>query len=92
MERSKVYEAIDSERAYQIQTSQDEDRPDILREDFNLSNGILAMEKILKDARDVWYKDHPGQSYQPTMDLLRKVTGIGVYLGEKYGMPERKSS
>ena len=89
MERSKVYKAIDTERDYQDFHDKNEDRPDMI-EDFNMGTAMQALNVLLRKAGDVWYTESPENNYEGTMEMLRKISGVCVKMGEKYGMPERK--
>lgn len=86
MIRYEVYSAIDSEREYQNAQSSREDRPDMV-EDLSFPGMLLAMEHCLNTARATWYYD--AEPYQETMHLVRKIAGLAVKAGEKYGMPKR---
>jgi hypothetical protein len=89
MKRKEVYKAIDTEREYQQRETDDIFRVDMI-EEFNISTALLAMDVILEEAKFEWYHDNPKDKYQKTMDLLRKIAGMSVQMGEKYGMPDRK--
>lgn len=86
MTRADVYTAIDTERAYQDAMTERSDRPDMVA-NMPLSSILLAMERLLHDARNKWYSD--SEPYSETMHLVRKVAGLAVKAGEKYGMPNR---
>jgi len=88
MDRKEVYYAIDTERVYQDNETANPDRLDMV-EDFNLGQSILAMEHLLAEARRIWYNDNPKDKFQDTMNMIRKVCGVCVKMGEKYGMPIR---
>jgi hypothetical protein len=88
MERKEVYKSIDSEREYQ--DSQTKNKDPRMVEDYAISHAILNIEKFVSEARDKWYSDSPENNYQNTMELLRKIAGVSVRMGEKYGMPERE--
>ena len=86
MKRADVYRAIDSERDYQDAMTERVDRPDMVA-DMPLSSILLAMERLLHDARYQWYSN--SDPYEETMHLVRKVAGLTVKAGEQYGMPNR---
>ena len=88
MKRKNVYKAIDTERAYQEEMTNSSDRPDMISE-FNISTALLAMDVTMDKAKEIWYNDNPIDKYQDTMELLRKIAGMAVQMGEKYGMPNR---
>ena len=85
--RQEVYHAIDTERIYQIEATEDVTRPDMV-EPFGIGQGLLAIDAIVEQAKQIWYKDYP--PYKKTMNHLRKVAGVCVKMGEQFGMPERK--
>lgn len=88
--RSRAYEAVDSERAYQEAGKGNSAHPDGRHGAPNtLTPGeyILCMEKCLQDARDVWYKPEGGLK---CLDFIRKVTGLGVAAMEHHGAPKRE--
>lgn len=86
MERSEVYKAIDTERDYQEAGLKKEDSHIV--EEFDIAHGLNAIQYNLDKAREIWYNGHA--PHEETMDMLRKIAGICVNLGEKKGMPERK--
>ncbi len=88
MDRNTVYLAIDSERQYQQKETANSERPEMV-DDFAIGQAILAMEYLLTQARAVWYTDNPQENFQRTMHRIRKVAGVAVQMGEKYGMPDR---
>ena len=86
IDRSEVYKAIDSERAYQSATwpgiDADPDNPHTIGED------ILLMEEYVKRAREEWTKvaDSPDME---ALHMIRKVAGIAVRCMENHGAPYR---
>lgn len=88
MEQSKVLQALISERTYQDEQSANVDAPHMI-EDFTIAHGIAAMEYNLQQARDVWYSSAP--NYSMPMEFVRKIGGIAVKLGERYGMNPREN-
>lgn len=85
-ERAKVYGAINSEREYQDAMTASSARPDMI-EDFHVGDGLSAIEHLVGEARREWYKG--AAPHGPAMDLLRKVAGVIVKLGETYRLPYR---
>jgi hypothetical protein len=85
-ERSEVYAAIDSERAYQDaqqgNAKRHEGQPPMTPGEY-----ILCMEKCLHDAREAWYKPDGGTACLP---FIRKVTALGVGAMELHGAPRRE--
>jgi hypothetical protein len=86
-ERASTYAAINSERDYQDAMTSRTDRPDMI-DPMPLPAILLAMEKCLLDARTRWYSD--AAPYQDTMQHVRKIAGLAVKAGERYGMPPRE--
>lgn len=86
MERLKVYQAIDSERNYQDRMEAQGDTHVV--SDFPLAAGIAAMEELILNVRREWY--YGKDPYKNAMDHVRKIAGVCVKMGEKYGMEERK--
>lgn len=86
--RDDVYAAIDTERDFQDKETAKSSRPDMI-DDFDISAGLSAMKVNLDKAFDIWY--HDSEPYADTMDILRKIAGICVKMGERYGMPYRES-
>lgn len=89
MERNDVYKSLDSERDYQERETKNPDRPDMI-EEFNMGTAMQAMNVLLRKAGDVWYTESPENNYEGTMNILRKIGGVIVQMGEKHGLPERK--
>jgi len=85
MNRDKVYKAIDTELDY-VQ-GQEEVKESHVVEDFPLAAGMEAIRYNLDKANKEWYVEQA--PYPNAMKYLRKVAGICVQMGIKYGMPER---
>lgn len=87
MDRSKVYEALDSERAYQM---------DRWNEHTTTSGGhhsleewLLYMRKYMEKAEAV-LTEKPRQVANPeATEILRKVTALGVAALEEHGCDRR---
>ena len=58
-------------------------------EDLHVGDTITAIQYNLNIAREEWYKG--SVPHQETMEYLRKVAGLIVQAGEKYGMPSRNN-
>lgn len=86
MERQDVYKVLDSERDYQEKMIADDKRPDMIK-DLHVGDTITAIEYNLTKAKEEWYKG--SEPHQESIMYLRKVAGLCVQLGEKYGMPRR---
>ena len=83
MTRDEVYASIDSERTYQEQRWSNS-RPKLI------SSYILYMEHYMEEARKLCSttNETPGtESAMAIMDVLRKVTALGVACGEEHKMP-----
>lgn len=87
MKRSKVYTAIDSERNYVIRLEKNDPTSHIV-ENFPLGSALSAIRKNLRLAEDIWYNETQ-PNHNNSMHIMRKIAGICVSMGEKYGMPER---
>jgi hypothetical protein len=84
--RQEVYSAIDGERAYQDAGKGNAQRHDGMPE-MTPGEILLCMEKLMNDAREVWYSPDGGVNCLP---YVRKVTAMGVKLMEHYGAPRRE--
>lgn len=84
--RSDVYAALDSERAYQEKCVQNSDgNPFHSVEDF-----ILFMEDYLHEARHIASRTWGPAAKPKTLEVLRKVTALGVACMELHGAPQRE--
>ena len=79
MERTEVYRAIDSERAYQ-----DKLERNALKEQAPLEH-LSHIRRIARDMEDAFY-EQPGQ---PPMDYFRKIAGVAVRAMEQHGVSAR---
>lgn len=86
-ERVKVYSALNSERDYQDSMTADPNVPSMI-EDMHLGDALSAIQFNLDKARAVWYKG--SAPHTEAMVYLRKIGGLVVKMGERYGMMERK--
>lgn len=89
MSREEVFGVLSNERDFQNQMVADTSRPDMI-EDFHVGDGLTAIQYNLRKAEEVWYKG--AVPHTEAMHYLRKVAGIIVQLGERYGMPDRNSA
>lgn len=87
MSREEVFGVLSNERDFQNQAVRDPSRPDMI-EDFHVGDGLTAINYNLRKAEEAWYKG--AVPHTEAMDYLRKVAGIIVQLGERYGIPERE--
>jgi hypothetical protein len=83
----QVFNILSGERRFQKKMVADPSRPDMI-EDFHVGDGLTAINYNLRKAEEAWYKG--AVPHKEAMEYLRKVAGIVVQLGERYGMPERK--
>lgn len=86
IDRSTVYQALDSERAYQISQAKSPERPDMVPV-LSVGESLTVLQTILTQAEEAYYYgsgDHPA-----AMELLRKMGGVIVQAGENFGMPNR---
>ena len=86
MTRQEVYTAINTERDYQITHIANVDRPDMI-EDLHIGDTIASIEYNLIAARGAWY--YGSEPHQAALEYLRKIAGLIVQAGEKYGLPSR---
>ncbi len=75
--RTEVYEAIDSERDYQIS------KWGTLDDRNNIADFIAYMQNYLDRARAANNPDSPAESIR----LIRQVSALGVACMEKFGAP-----
>lgn len=88
--RQSVFEAINSERNYQINKWGDE--TEIIHNPKRISAYILWMEHYLQEARrlaSTTDETKGTKTQEAIMDILRKVVTLGVVCGEVHGMPKR---
>lgn len=81
MERSKVYEAVDSERAYQ-----DRKWGTVVQHPHEVGGWLLLMDNALRQAKEAWAgapNDHAA------LEEVRKVIGLGVACAEQHGLRPR---
>lgn len=79
--RQEVYEAIDSERAYQEQLERND------ATDQRPMEQIALIRRVLRDMEDAWY-DNAGDA---DMNFMRKIAGIAVRCMEQHGAPLRQA-
>ena len=87
MTEEEVFKVLSGERSFQKKMVADVSRPDMI-DDFHVGDGLTAINYNLRKAEEAWYKG--AVPHTEAMEYLRKVAGIVVQLGERYGMPERK--
>lgn len=83
--RSEVFAALNSERAYQdMRKKRDQGQTFHSAEEF-----ILYMEHYLHLAREVASTTWGPEAKPKTMEVVRKVTALGVAAMEQHGAPQR---
>ena len=88
MKRQDVYKAVDSERDY-VEDLEKNDINSHVVENFPLGSAISAIKYNMNKAQEAWYSETQ-PNHEVSMEYIRKVAGICVKMGEKYGMPSRK--
>lgn len=83
MERTKVYELVDGERNYQDKQWGGRPHDDMT----SVGDFLVFMEQYLHRAKE---KLTTETGIEPAMDMIRKVTALGVAAMETHGAPERK--
>ena len=86
MNREEVFEALNSERAYQEEHESKHDSH--VSPTFNYGDALSAIRYNLRKAEEEWYNSI--QEYQKPNVYLRKIAAICVKMGEDFGMPERE--
>lgn len=81
MDRSKVYEAIDSERDWQ-----DRKWGTIQQHPHEVGGWITLMRKLLADAEAEWCTSSGDYN---ALQEIRKVISLGVACGEQHGIQSR---
>jgi len=84
MERDEVYDVLNGERAYQDALGAEHIRPDL-----TLGEHLLAIERNLSEAREMWYRSKGGD-YRSVMHRVRKVAGQAILAMEENGVPRRE--
>lgn len=83
--RKGVYEALDSERAYQKVKW-----PDPLHEAHSFEEWIVYIETYLNDAKTRLSKGATSGTEDTINDIFRKVTAMGVAALEHHGVQRRE--
>lgn len=81
MERTKVYESIDSERYYQ-----DHKWGTVEQHPHEVGGWLTLMRKLLTDAEAAWAGSDG--DYKALLEL-RKALAVGVACAEQHGLPGR---
>jgi hypothetical protein len=87
--RDEVYEALNSERAYQAvrwseATTESGGRHDTVPE------WIMYMEDYLAEAKHIMSREGEPECTQKALHIMRKVTALGVACMENLGAPRRE--
>lgn len=82
--RSEVYDAIDSERAYQ-----DDKWPIDQGYAMQVGEHILLMAEYIDQARSLWSAESDDCPDPQALHAIRKVAGIAVRCMEQHGAPLR---
>jgi hypothetical protein len=91
-DRSEVYAALDSERAYQDQrwtASNTKGSPDQKRQ-HSIEEWITYMEDYLSDAKHILSREEYPACDERAVQIMRKVTAMGVACMENHGAPRRE--
>lgn len=82
--RSEVYEAIDTEREYQDKKwGTDENHY------HSLAEWLVYIENYVNEAKHIATRLPEPLSSQKVLDIMRKVTAMGVCAMEQHGAPKR---
>jgi hypothetical protein len=81
MERTKVYDAIDSERNYQ-----DRKWGTVDQHPHEVGGWLTLMRKLLTDAEAAWAGSNGDYT---ALQEIRKVLAVGVACAEQHGLPGR---
>lgn len=85
--RQEVYAAIDTEREYQDARRGNSARDDV-EDNRDLGSLITLIDVYLDKAKVAFSGPHP-RGRENTVEILRKVVGLGVLAMERYGAPKR---
>ncbi|MFA6904421.1 MAG: hypothetical protein WC236_15205 [Gallionellaceae bacterium] len=81
MQRTRVYESIDSER-----THQDRKWGTVEQHPHEVGGWLTLMRKLLTDAEAAWSSSNGDYK---ALQELRKVLAVGVACAEQHGLPGR---
>lgn len=87
-DRADVYEALDSERAYQNQRWNP--RTTASGGVHELEAWVTYMEDYLAEAKHILSREDYATAYAKALPILRKVTALGVAAMEQHGAPRRE--
>lgn len=86
MKKEDVLKAIQTELDF-VERGEKEGHKHIVK-DIPLSSTLEAIRYNLDKANKEWYNEK--DPYENTMDLIRKIAGLCIKAGVKYGMPKRE--
>ena len=81
MTREEVYKALDSERGYQAKWGDNDHSP----EEF-----FMYMEDYINEAKHILSREANEIGRPRSMDIMRKVTALGVAAIEQHGCTRRE--
>ncbi len=84
--RAEVYEAIDTERAYQLKLWSRGEADDPL----TIGEYVLLLEEYAAKARYMWSGEIAPET--ETLEVVRKIAALGVACMEEHGAPRRQES
>ena len=91
--RQQVYEAIDSERAYQVSRAESVSGAGTGEHEHSVEEYLIYMEDYLTELRHqvarTWTPSGNAAENVTVLDTLRKVTALGVACMEQHGAPRR---
>lgn len=87
--RQQVYAALDSERAYQEMRIVRDGSTSVERP-HSAEEYLVYMDVYLTEAKRVASHTWGPEAQQKIMEVVRKVTALGVACGEANGMPHRE--
>lgn len=85
MDRQDVYKAIDSERDYQDKKWGTKEYANHSPEEW-----FMYMEDYINEAKHILSREGYETCYPKAMDIMRKVTAMGVAAMEKHGVANRE--
>lgn len=83
--RNEVYEALDSERRYQNVRW-----PGHVHTNHSLEEWIVYMEDYLAEAKHLLSRHASAVADPQALDIIRKITAMGVACMEFHGAPKRE--
>jgi len=89
MKREDVYKLIDSERDYQNKRWKEDTMPSGTHV-HTPEEWIVYMEDYLAEAKHILSRNEAPECYKPAMEIIRKVTAMGVAAMEQIPTEPRK--